>query len=82
MRRDLRDDPETARLAALLLVDTEANVEDLHVRTDQVVLLYGDDERRALAAARILASHGFPHLRVLQGGLDAWSRAGLPVEGR
>jgi len=29
VRRDIRDDPETSRLAALLLVDTEANVEDL-----------------------------------------------------
>jgi DNA-binding response OmpR family regulator len=29
VRRDLRDDPETARLAALLLVETEANVENL-----------------------------------------------------
>ena len=30
VRRDLRDDPETARLAALLLVETEQNVENLH----------------------------------------------------
>jgi DNA-binding response OmpR family regulator len=29
VRRDLRDDPETARLAALLLVETEENVENL-----------------------------------------------------
>lgn len=29
VRRDLRDDPATARLAALLLVDTEQNVENL-----------------------------------------------------
>src|SRR5688572_27996814 len=29
VRRDLRDDPETSRLAALLLVDTEENVENL-----------------------------------------------------
>jgi two-component system alkaline phosphatase synthesis response regulator PhoP len=29
VRRDLRDDPETARLAALLLVETEQNVENL-----------------------------------------------------
>lgn len=83
--RDSRAWVTRGRISGAALVpleDLEANVEDLHVRTDQVVLLYGDDERRALAAARILASHGFPHLRVLQGGLDAWSRAGLPVEGR
>jgi DNA-binding response OmpR family regulator len=30
VRREIRDHPETARLAALLLVDTEEKVEDLH----------------------------------------------------
>lgn len=58
----------------------EANVEDLHVRTDQVLLVYADDEARATAAAEILAGYGFPHLRVLSGGLDAWEREGFPVE--
>lgn len=69
--------------AALVPLDAlEANVEDLHVRDDQIVLLYADDEARAVAAARILAGYGFPHLRVLGGGLEAWTREGLPVEGR
>lgn len=57
------------------------NVEDLHVRTDQIVLIYASDTRRAVEAARILAGFGFPHLRVLGGGFEAWSAAGLPVEG-
>ena len=60
----------------------EANVADLHVRSDQIVLLYADDEARAVAAARILAGYGFPNLRVLGGGMAAWEREGLPVEGR
>lgn len=60
----------------------EANVADLHVRTDQIVLLYGDDETTATDAARILAGYGFPHLRVLGGGMAAWERESLPVEGR
>jgi rhodanese-related sulfurtransferase len=69
--------------AALVPLDAlEANVGDLHVRDDQVVLVYADDEARAVAAARILAAYGFPHLRVLGGGLEAWAREGLPVEGR
>ena len=59
----------------------EANVADLHVRSDQVVLLYADDEARAVRAARILAGYGFPHLRVLGGGMAAWERESLPVEG-
>lgn len=57
------------------------NVEDLHVRTDQIVLIYGADTRGGVEAARILAGFGFPHLRVVQGGFEAWSGGGLPVEG-
>lgn len=69
--------------AALVPLDAlEANVEDLHVRDDQIVLVYADDEARAVTAARILAGYGFPHLRVLGGGLEAWEREGLPVERR
>ena len=69
--------------AALVPLEAlEANVGDLHVRTDQVVLIYADGEERAIAAAEILAGYGFPHLRVLGGGLEAWARADLPVEGR
>jgi rhodanese-related sulfurtransferase len=69
--------------AALVPIEVlEANVSDLHIRTDQVVLLYADDEARAVRAARILAGYGFPHLRVLGGGMAAWQRESLPVEGR
>jgi rhodanese-related sulfurtransferase len=69
--------------AALVPLDVlEENVADLHVRTDQVVLVYADDEARATAAAKVLAGYGFPHLRVLGGGLEAWAREGLPVERR
>lgn len=69
--------------AALVPLEAlEANVEDLHVRTDQIVLLYADDEARATAAARILAGYGFPNLRVLGGGMAAWERESLPMESR
>jgi rhodanese-related sulfurtransferase len=69
--------------AALVPLDVlEDNVADLHVRTDQVVFVYADDEANATAAAKVLAGYGFPHLRVLGGGLEAWAREGLPVEGR
>jgi rhodanese-related sulfurtransferase len=69
--------------AALVPIEVlEANVADLHVRTDQIVLLYADDEARAARAARILADYGFPNLRVLGGGIAAWERESLPVEGR
>jgi len=69
--------------AALVPLEVlERNVEDLHVRADQIVLIYADDESRAAAAAELLARYGFPHLRVLGGGLEAWARESLPVEGR
>jgi rhodanese-related sulfurtransferase len=83
--RDSRAYAGRGHLSGAALVPLELledNVTDLHVRTDQIVLLYADDEARAVAAARILASYGFPHLRVLGGGLAAWDREGLPVEGR
>lgn len=83
--RDSRAYATRGHLSGAVLVPLdalEANVEDLHVRDDQIVLVYADDESRAVAGARILAGYGFPHLRVLGGGLDAWAREGLPVEGR
>ncbi len=58
----------------------EQNVEDLHIRTDQFVLVYGRDTGHGRTAARVLAAYGFPHLRVLQGGFGAWQRADLPIE--
>ena len=60
----------------------EDNIEDLHVRTDQTILVYGGTDRRALEAARTLALYGFPAVRMLRGGLAAWKEAGLPVERR
>lgn len=59
----------------------EENVEDLHVRTDQGVLVYGRETTDGWRAGRLLASYGFPTVRVLEGGFAAWREAGLPVEG-
>lgn len=58
----------------------EANVDDLQIRTDQTILVYGDDDRTADRVARTLASYGFPDVRVLAGGFPAWERAGFPTE--
>lgn len=59
----------------------EGNLDDLHVRTDQGVLVYGSQTADGWRAGRLLASYGFPNVRVLEGGFEAWRRAGLPVEG-
>ena len=72
-------------LADAKLVDASLlvrNIEDLHVRTDQTILVYGGADPRAMESARTLASYGFPAVRVLRGGLPAWKEAGLPVEHR
>ena len=81
--RDSRAYVTRGHLASAALVPLEVledNVADLHIRADQIVLVYADDEARAAAAAKILAGYGFPHVRVLEGGLEAWARDGLPVE--
>ncbi len=61
------------------LEQLENNIEDLHIRTDQFVLVYGRDTEHGRTAARLLAAYGFPHLRVLRGGFGAWQRADLPT---
>lgn len=84
---DVRGDEEFVReghLPGALLVGLphlEENLNDLHVRSDQTILVYADEGRRAERGARLLASYGFPTVRVLEGGFSAWRRAGLPVEG-
>lgn len=85
---DVRTAEEYVRdgyLADAILVDLERfeeNIVDLHVRSDQMVLVYGRDSDSAERAARLLVEYGFPNVRVLQGGLRAWKAAGLPVETR
>ena len=72
-------------LADAILVELgrlEENVDDLHVRTDQMLLVYGRDTGSGERAARLLVEYGFPNVRVLEGGFDAWKKAGLPVETR
>ncbi len=36
--------------------------------------------KRATKAAEILAENGFENLSIIDGGIDAWERSGLPVE--
>lgn len=82
--RDARAYATEGRIPGALLVPLdalEANMDDLHVRTDQTVLVYGGPGDDGERAGRLLASWGFPRVRVLEGGFPAWKRAGLPVEG-
>jgi DNA-binding response OmpR family regulator len=57
VRRDIRDDPETARLAALLLVETEENVEqlaDFVVEVEDFVMRSASPGEVALRTAALL----------------------------
>lgn len=54
-------------------------------RTDVPVAVYdqGGDDRRAAAAADLLAEHGFADVLVIDGGMDAWVAAGgVPERGQ
>jgi thiosulfate/3-mercaptopyruvate sulfurtransferase len=58
----------------------EAAMRAVGVRDDSPVVVY--DEADATTAARawwLLRYHGHPDVRVLDGGLQAWAAAGLPV---
>lgn len=82
--RDSRAYAGEGHLPGALLVpldQLESNVDDLHVRTDQTVLVYGGHGDAGARAGRLLASYGFPRVRVVEGGFPAWKAAGLPVEG-
>jgi 3-mercaptopyruvate sulfurtransferase SseA len=83
---DVRSPVEYAQqghIAGALLVGIEHledNLGDLHVRNDQMVLVYGSDGPAGERAARLFVEYGFPSVRVLGGGFRAWKEAGLPVE--
>jgi rhodanese-related sulfurtransferase len=58
----------------------EQGISDMHIRTDQTILVYGETDEQAREAARLLASYGFPAVRWLKGGYLQWAVLDLPVE--
>jgi rhodanese-related sulfurtransferase len=49
-------------------------------RLDQPILVYCTLGSRSLLAARTLVDMGYTNVHSVQGGLKAWTEAGLPVE--
>lgn len=49
-------------------------------KKDEPLLLYCQSGRRSAQAGSLLALHGFTNLSDLEGGISAWSAAGLPTE--
>jgi len=84
---DVRDSESYVRLGWIpgsFLIEhdqLEENIAEIHVRTDQMIIVYGDDDGRTEAAARLLASYGFPTVRWIRGGFLQWAALDLPTEG-
>lgn len=51
----------------------------VHAEPDDDVILYCGSGRRAVLAQQTLESMGWYHTRVLAGGIEAWTKAGLPL---
>ncbi len=67
---------EGATLASLSTLDQNLGL----IERDRPVYLMCRSGKRAQQAAERLAGRGFADLRVIDGGLQGWSEAGLPVE--
>jgi phage shock protein E len=51
----------------------------LNVGRDDEVILYCGTGRRACNAQQTLEGLGYMHTRTLEGGFEAWAKAGLPI---
>jgi len=60
--------------------EIEARIDEISVYAERPVAIICRTERRSLQAAQVLARHGFADAHVVRGGMEAWRRAGLPVE--
>lgn len=47
---------------------------------DRPILLYSNRGRRSALAARCMKELGFTQVAILRDGIDAWAKAGLPIE--
>lgn len=58
------------------------HLDELPEDRDAPVVLYCRSGPMSVRAATALAGLGFTHVYSLEGGFNAWSAAGLPMEGR
>ena len=79
---DLRDPKEFKKEALANSINIPADriqYEFERLKKDKPVLLVDNNGRHARLASPLLRGLGFKETYILQGGLDAWRRAGLPV---
>ena len=78
---DLRDPSEFKKECIARSVNIPADriqYEFERLKKDKPVLLVDNNGRHARLASPLLRGLGFKETYILQGGLDAWRRAGLP----
>lgn len=71
-----------ARLVPLDEFDADrvmSSLEDSGLGRDKPIYITCHSGRRAVQAAERLAERGYPNVAVVQGGIQAWASAGLPV---
>ena len=61
------------------LGQVDARFQELIKRKDQPMLVVCGSGGRSAKAIEILSKHGFSQMRNIQGGMNAWRKASLPV---
>lgn len=59
----------------------QAHSEEWEALKDLPIFVMCQTANRSPTAARMLKKRGFSNISVIKGGMSAWKRAGLPVEG-
>jgi rhodanese-related sulfurtransferase len=61
--------------------DLPKRLMEINAIKDRPVILVCRTDKRSATAATLLRDAGFRDVGVLRGGMEAWNRKGLPVEG-
>jgi uncharacterized membrane protein YdjX (TVP38/TMEM64 family)/rhodanese-related sulfurtransferase len=62
--------------------DLPGRLNEVNALKDRPVVVICRTDKRSGRAAAILSDEGFRNVHVLRGGMEAWNRNGLPVEGQ
>lgn len=64
------------------LPELASRLAELDADRERTIFMVCRTQKRSLQAARLLRDKGFARVTVVKGGMEAWARAGFPVEGR
>lgn len=71
--------PESGSLPLPGVATLQAAIDDWHIGEETEIIVYGPSPALAARGWWVLTWAGLKHVRLLDGGLDAWARAGGPV---